>query len=184
MDIQFAILGLLNWQPLSGYDLKKIIAESELFYWSASNNQIYNSLVALHRQGLVSQDIQYQENLPAKKIYTITDAGRAELRRGLLANPELPEFRNPFLIQLAWADALHGDELDAFLARYAEEINIQLKMRQAQAARPSGAPNRTPRERFIWERIEEHLQSMYKNELDWVDGLRRDLQNRSTSEKE
>ncbi len=183
MEIQFTILGLLNWQPLSGYDLKKIIAESELFYWSGSNNQIYNSLVALHKQGWVSQEVKYQENLPAKKIYTITEVGRAELHKWLLSNPELPEFRDNFLIQLAWADALQGDELDALLARYAEEIKIQLQMRQAQAGRPSTAPERTPRERFLWEAIEKHMQSMYARELEWVNRLREDLQDRITNKR-
>lgn len=176
MDIQFAILGLLNWQPLSGYDLKKIIAESEVFYWSGNNNQIYNSLVALHKQGLVSQEVQYQESLPAKKIYTITETGRVELRQWLLSNPELPEFRDNFLIQLAFGDELSGDELDALLARYAEEMSVQLQMRRAQMARPSTAPNRTPRERFLWERIEQHLKSLYERELEWVNRLRKDLQ--------
>ena len=46
MSIEYAILGLLSWKPFSGYDLKKIIAESEVYYWSGNNNQIYNSLVA------------------------------------------------------------------------------------------------------------------------------------------
>jgi len=175
MDIQFAILGLLSWKPLSGYDLKKIIADSELFYWSGNNNQIYNSLVELHRQGLVSQEIQLQESLPAKKVYTITGSGRAKLRAGLLSAPELPEIRNSFLIQLAWTDELSGDELDALLARYAEEISVQLRMRTALLTRPSTAPNRTPRERLLWDRIEQNQVNMVRQELEWVNRLREDL---------
>ena len=184
MDIQYAILGLLSWKPLTGYDLKKIIAESELFYWSGNNNQIYNSLVALHKQGLVSQEVRYQHSLPAKKIYTITQAGQAELRAWLRTPPELPEFRNNFLIQLAWADELDGDELDALLARYAEEVRIQLQMRIAILSRSSTAPNRTPRERFIWRRIEQNMRSMYHQELEWVDRLREDLSKQNFSSRE
>jgi PadR family transcriptional regulator, regulatory protein AphA len=176
MDIQYTILGLLNWQSLSGYDLKKIIAESELFYWSGNNNQIYNRLIELHNQGLVSQVIIQQESLPAKKIYTITDTGREELHRWLLSEPELPEFRNNFLITLAWTDELSGDELDALLARYAEEINIQLKMRNALINRSGTSPNRSQRERFLWKRIDQNMLSMYQRELEWVHRLRQDLQ--------
>ncbi|NTU75019.1 MAG: PadR family transcriptional regulator [Anaerolineaceae bacterium] len=175
MDIQYTILGLLNWQPLSGYDLKKMIAESELFYWSGNNNQIYNSLIELHRRGLVIRETWQQENLPAKKIYTITDAGRAELHGWLLSNPEMPEYRNNFLIQLAWMDELSGDELDAILARYAEEITILLKMRQVKLHRLSISPERSPREKFLWKRIEENLAGMYQRELEWVNALRQDL---------
>jgi PadR family transcriptional regulator AphA len=175
MDIQFVILGLLDWQPLSGYDLKKIIADSDLFYWSGNNNQIYNSLVSLHQAGLVSSETFQQENLPPRKVYTITPAGQSKLREWLQTEPELPEIREPFLIQLAWADQLHGDELDALLARYTQEIDVQIRMRRERLARPHASPSRTPRERLLWERIEAHQLSRYEQELDWVNRLRQDL---------
>jgi DNA-binding PadR family transcriptional regulator len=177
MDIKYTILGLLNWKPFSGYDLKKYIAGSELFFWSGNNNQIYTSLVELHKQGLVSQEIQPQEHLPTKKIYTITEAGREELHRWLRSDPELPEFRNNFLIQLAWMDELTGDELETLLARQAEEINIQLQMRYAQRERASVTPKRTAREEFLWTRIEEKLIRNYRYELEWTNQLREDLHN-------
>jgi DNA-binding PadR family transcriptional regulator len=176
MDIQYAILGFLSWRPLSGYDLKKMISESDLFYWSGNNNQIYNSLVQLHKEGLVTQQVQYQESLPAKKVYSITAQGRAELRKGALAHPELPEFRNNFLIQLAWADGLSDEELDAVLAKYEEEIDVQLRMRRVQASDPGGVPNRTPRETYLWEKISQNMLAVYQNELDWIRLVRKELQ--------
>jgi DNA-binding PadR family transcriptional regulator len=175
MEIQYAILGFLSWRPLSGYDLKKMISESDLFYWSGNNNQIYNSLIQLHKEGLVTQQVQYQESLPAKKIYSITDLGRAELRKGALADPELPEFRNNFLIQLAWADGLSDEELDALLAKYEEEIDIQLRMRRVQASDLSGVPNRTPRETYLWEQIFQNMLAVYQNELAWIRQMRKEL---------
>ena len=190
MDIQYAILGYLSWQPFSGYDLKKLISESDLFYWSGNNNQIYNSLVELHKRGLISQEVQLQESLPARKIYTITPAGRAELRRQMMAAPELPETHNHFLIQLAWTADLSPEELDALLASYEEEISIQLRMRQVQTglkpvadAAPKNhlaVPSRTAREQYIWQKIAENLVAQYQHELDWVRQLRTDL-NTSTS---
>ena len=176
MDIAFAILGLLSWQPFSGYDLKKIISESDLFYWSGNNNQIYHSLVQLHKTGMVTQQVQYQESLPAKKIYTITEKGRDELCGWLLSEPELPEVRSSFLIQLAFADALPGDALDHLLGKYEEEIAVQLRMRQVHAARPGAAPNRTRREQYLWEKISAHLVAAYQRELDWVREVRQGLE--------
>jgi PadR family transcriptional regulator AphA len=173
--IQYAILGLLSWQPLSGYDLKKIISESEVFYWSGNNNQIYTALIRLHTDGLVTRQVQLQESLPAKKVYSITQAGLAELRRWLLSTVELPEVRNPFLIQLAWADLLTADELDDLLARYDAEIDLKLRMLQEKSSRPALAPGRTPREIDLWEQVSQHLLSTYRNELDWVRQMRQEL---------
>lgn len=174
MDIACAILGLLSWQPFSGYDLKKIIAESDLFYWSGNNNQIYHSLVALHKAGLVTQQVQYQESLPAKKIYTITEAGRAELARWLRADPELPELHSGFLIQLAFAGALPGGALDSLLGKYEEELEIQMRMRQ-ERLRQAPAAGRTRREQYLWEQIHAHLAETYQHELEWARAVRRGL---------
>ncbi len=173
--IQYAILGLLSWQSFSGYDLKKIIAESDVFYWSGNNNQVYKSLIALYQAGWVTQEVQYQENLPAKKIYSITEQGRQELRKWVLSTFELPEFHNAFLIQLAWCDALSDEEVDGLLARYEEEIGVQLSMHQEQARRPASAPDRSAREAYLWRQIAENIQASYQKELDWVRRVRKDL---------
>jgi DNA-binding PadR family transcriptional regulator len=178
MSIQYAILGLLSWRPFAGYDLKKVFAESEVFYWSGNNNQIYKALVQLHTDGLVTQETRYQENLPPKKTYTITPAGEAALKQWVLSAPELPEFRSTFLTQLAWADLLTEDELDALLARYEAEIQAQYLLQQEQARRKEHAPSRTPRESFLWEMISENVVSVYRNELAWVRKVREGLRSR------
>lgn len=174
MEIQFAILGLLSGSPLSGYDIKKIIAESDLFYWSGNNNQIYNSLVQLHQEGLVTVEVQAQESLPARKVYSITPAGRDVLRRWMLAEPELPELHHHFLIQLAFSAPLSDEELDSLLARYEQEAEVQLRMRQARAEKQP-APRPAAREQLVWQRINAALLHASRSELEWVRGLRQDL---------
>ncbi len=175
MEIQHTILGLLDVRPLSGYDLKKIMAESDLFYWSGNNNQIYRSLVSLHDQGLVSVETFFQESLPPRMVYSITPAGKAALREAVLAEPPLPEFRDPFLIQLFWGDGLHGDELDALLARYADEIELQIRMREERMNRKPALQARTPREELLWKRIASHNLARYQRELEWVNWVRQEL---------
>ncbi len=175
MDIHYAILGMLNWKPMTGYDLKKIIADSNLFYWSGNNNQIYYSLVHLHQLGLVSQNVEYQENLPARKTYSITPRGKLQLRDWALGQPELPEIRNAFLVQLAWGDLLSDEELDNLLAVYLEELEVQVQMRIEQIGRADNFPERTPREKLLWQRLHENILGAYQNELAWVRQLRSDL---------
>lgn len=174
MTIRFAILGLLNWQPATGYDLKKIIAGSSTLYWSGNNNQIYTTLIQLGREGLVSVEVQPQASLPARKVYTITEAGKAALRAWLLSTPEPLEMRNTFLIQLSWADQLTETELGGLLDAYEEEMIVQRDMQREKARREVG-PHRTQREAYLWEMINENLQDMYEHELAWVRRVRRGL---------
>lgn len=177
--IRYAILGLLSWHTLSGYDLKKIISESEVFYWSGNNNQIYTALIRLHEAGLVTRQVQQQESLPAKKIYSITQQGREELRRWVLSTAELPEVHNTFLIQLACAEGLTSQELDALLGRYEGEIDLKLRMQERMLREntdhPAMAPDHTRRQTFLWKKISENMHSLYQNELDWVRSMRVEL---------
>lgn len=175
MTIQYAILGLLSWQPLAGYDLKKIISDSELFYWSGNNNQIYRTLVKLHADGLVSQEVQAQENLPARKIYTITEKGRAALQAWLRQTPELPERHNAFLIQLAWAGGLPPEELDALLSAYAQETEAHLQILQEKQRRNRRHPERSAREALLWREINSNLIEHDRLELEWARKLRDSL---------
>jgi PadR family transcriptional regulator, regulatory protein AphA len=176
MSIQYAILGLLSWRPLSGYDLKKVFADSDVLYWSGNNNQIYKALVQLHEEGLVTQEIQIQDTLPAKKIYSITEKGFEALKAWVLSVPELPEFHDAFLVQLSWADLLDNSEIEKMLANYEEEVRVQILMLKEKANRKETMPARTRREDYIWKMISQNIISQYENELDWVRKVREGLQ--------
>jgi DNA-binding PadR family transcriptional regulator len=172
VTIQYALLGLLSWRPLSGYDLKKIVADSTAFYWSGNNNQIYKALVQLHAEGLVELEVQEQANYPARKEYRITQQGAAELRRWVLTQPEPAQFRSTFLMQLAWADQLDAAELDGLLARYEHAVEMQLLMLQERERRGVLNPARTPREAYLWREISAYFVTAYAHELAWVRALR------------
>lgn len=175
MSINYAILGILSYQSLTGYDLKKIIQDSPFMYWSGNNNQIYKSLLELLDEGLVTHEVHHQESSPSKKIYTITKDGLAELKNWVLATAEPPEFKKTFLIQLAWADLLSTDELNTLLSGYEHQVKMQLLMQKEYVARKNFSPERTPRELLLWDLIHDNLISAYENELHWIQKVRREL---------
>jgi DNA-binding PadR family transcriptional regulator len=189
MSIEYAILGLLNLRPLTGYDIKKMFAGSAVIYWSGNNNQIYTTLVKLHKNELVTLEVELHADSPSRKIYSITAKGQAELKKWLLSEPEPPQLKNSFLIQLAWADQLSPDELDTLLGKYESEMQMQVSMLRTQERQrnisPSGTPRdayinitlaRTLREAKLWSMIQENWISFYENELNWVHKLRQQLQ--------
>ncbi|MDM5277493.1 DUF4180 domain-containing protein [Paenibacillus taichungensis] len=183
MSIQYALLGLLSWRSATGYELKKIIEESSTMYWSGNNNQIYKSLVQLLDEGLVTNEIQHQESTPSKKIYSITEKGLASLREWVLSEPETPEFKNTFLVQLAWADQLSNEELNELFIQYESRISMQLAFQQEKIRRGIPSPHRNERETFLWDKISENLLSFYQNELKWVQKIRKDLSERKQIEE-
>jgi PadR family transcriptional regulator, regulatory protein AphA len=175
MSLRHALLGYLSLRPLAGYDLKKLVSESVFLPWSGNNNQIYTSLVALHREGLVSLEVVSQESLPPRKVYSLTAEGRGELLRWLRTPPEAPELRNVFHVQLAWADVLSHGEIADLAANYEAEVRDQADLSREQARRAVGAVGRTPREVWLWKMIYENRVRAWETEVAWASGLRAGL---------
>lgn len=175
MSIKYAILGLLSSKPSTGYEMKKVFEESSFMYWSGNNNQIYKSLIELSKEGLVTSEVKHQESSPSKKIYTITEDGLIELKKWVLSPPEVPEFKKAFLVQLAWADQLSNEELIELMLKYENEIKIQLLIQREKNRRGLYSPKRNPREALLWDSISDNLISSLKGELDWIQGIRKEL---------
>lgn len=185
MSIKFAILGILSWKPSTGYELKKIFEESSFLYWSGNNNQIYKSLIKMEAEYLVTSEIIHQDNSPSKKIYTITKEGLKELKEWISSSPEAPEIKKTFLVQLAWSDILSDQELNKLFLSYENELKLQLVMEIEKNKRALYSPNRSTREKLLWEMISENIISTYNNELNWINETRKKLfENNIIKEKE
>jgi DNA-binding PadR family transcriptional regulator len=173
MSLKHTILGLLAAEPMTGYDVKKIIQDSPFMYWSGNNNQIYKSLLAMGDEGLVTSRVCHQDALPSKKVYTVTQAGHDKLMAWAATTPEPPEIRNPFLVQLAWADGLGRDGSLVLLEGYERDMKGQVAL--AKAKSNGFAPNRTPRETALWKLIYENIVAAFEGELKWIDRVRETL---------
>ncbi|MBN1630297.1 MAG: PadR family transcriptional regulator [Thermoleophilia bacterium] len=175
MAIKYAILGLLSWKPSSGYQLRKYFSETVALYWSGNSNQVYPALVDMHKEGLVESETMQQGNYPPSKVYSLAPAGRAALREWVVSDPALPQMRNSFLTQLAWADQLTEAELESLIERYEHEVQLKLLMQKELVRRGPEGPARTPRAELLWFMIADHDRSMYEAELQWLARLREEL---------
>jgi DNA-binding PadR family transcriptional regulator len=80
-----AILVSLCEQSGSGYELTHRFDRSIGYFWSATHQQIYRTLRTMEADGWVSAKVVVQHGRPDKKVYTVSDAGRAELARWISA---------------------------------------------------------------------------------------------------
>jgi DNA-binding PadR family transcriptional regulator len=74
-DVRTALLTVLADKPMHGYDLIRDLEERSGGAWRPSPGSIYPTLQLLEDEGLVTSQEQ-----DGKRVYTITDAGRAELQ--------------------------------------------------------------------------------------------------------
>ena len=82
--LKYALLGFLNYSPQSGYDLKQLMDISTTNFWHAKQSQIYTTLKKLEESTLAVSHVEPQQNHPDRRVYTITQAGKDELRSWLL----------------------------------------------------------------------------------------------------
>jgi len=111
MSLKHVLLGFLNYSSMTGYELKQRFDQSIKHFWNANLSQIYPTLSQLEAEGLLTMEVDYQENRPNRKVYHITDAGRKELKRWLGEPMDLPPVRQAFLIKVFFGGNLGKEEI-------------------------------------------------------------------------
>jgi len=111
MSLPHLVLGILKYGPMSGYDLNKAFQASVQHFWNTEQSQIYRALYRLREDGWVAVEVVPQENAPNKKLYRLTDSGRAELHRWLAQPQPAPALHEGWIGQLFFAAELDQAEL-------------------------------------------------------------------------
>ncbi|WP_067168757.1 helix-turn-helix transcriptional regulator [Microtetraspora niveoalba] len=127
----WAVLGMLSFdQELSGYDLKKWADWSlRFFYWSPSYSQIYGELKRLEKAGYVVSRVEATGTTRGKRVYAITEAGRAAAARWVEEAPvEPPILKHGVMLRVWLGHLVAPDRLRDVLRRhrdYAEKMRAQ-----------------------------------------------------------
>jgi DNA-binding PadR family transcriptional regulator len=105
--LKYVILGCLNYQPMSGYDLKQFTDRSTSNFWHAELSQIYVTLKALEKDGLVTSTAVPQEGRPERRVYVLTDSGRQALDDWLrVPFAEIDQYKDTLLLKLFFSARL------------------------------------------------------------------------------
>ncbi len=170
MPLEHAILGFLNFQPMTGYDLKKNFDRSVANFWSATQSHIYKALDELEKKGWAESRLIPQEGKPNRKEYHITGPGRVELRHWLVTPLPLPQVREGWLIQLFFSHESSNEEITALLQSRKEAIQTKLKTLKESVSTPKGTEsNGLARAHRLWRLTLEYGMAYYEAELAWLD---------------
>lgn len=118
----FAILGFLSLGPMSGYDIKKLVAESTENFWSESFGQIYPALRRLTEAGLIEQSAAPSEGGRRRHVYAINAAGSAALAVWLRQPAELPQVRIELMLKLFFGSRCDRATNRAQILAYREQM--------------------------------------------------------------
>lgn len=166
MSTRLVILGLVKARPLYGYELKHIIEDHMGDWTNIAFGSIYFALKKLTEEALVKEiDVENAGNRPSRRVYEITDSGRAEFNRLL---EELWQSRDreyyPLDIGLFFLSEIPEEKrLPLIRGRIAgiEGVFTHLNEHEDQL---KSDPNIPPQARAIFSHTRHHL----KAELTWL----------------
>ena len=173
MSLDHAILGFLNYSPLSGYDLKRVFDISVRHFWPADQSQIYRVLSRLTDQGWVEMELIEQSERPYRKVYHITKPGRTELLRWLASAVSMPENRSAPLIQVFFAAQLSNEDILTIFERAAEQMRLTLQQydQVPEQLDEQLANYKSPREEFFWKLTLESGYRSTRARLEWIEDV-------------
>ena len=126
MSLKHALLGLLVYRPMTGYELKQFFDSTVQHFWNAELSQIYPTLKSIEENGWVEKHIEVQESRPNRKVYEITDPGRDEFLRWV-REPMLPaDMRDAFMIKVFFGTEMPVEDMLVLMRRQMEEHQMEL----------------------------------------------------------
>jgi DNA-binding PadR family transcriptional regulator len=107
VNVATLCLGILALGDASGYEIKKRFDGPLKRIQQPSFGSIYPALTKMTRAGLVSCTVHAQKKRPDKKVYSITPAGRAHLKKALQEQLPSPDrIHSDFLATILFSDML------------------------------------------------------------------------------
>jgi len=168
--LDYAILGFLNEQPLTGYDLKtRCFDDLARPFWTADQAQIYRTLDRLEREALVTSRKRRRAGRPDRKVFEITRAGRESLALWLSTPLALPPARDAFLTQLYFSADIGDESLTAVLGgrRTAHQSRLdELRERGVELSRDESL---TARDRVVKRLALDGAIATERCLIDWLD---------------
>lgn len=117
----FAILGLLAWKPMSGYDIKRLIEVGLTYFWYESYGSLYPTLDRLVADGLASRRDERRHDRRTRHVYSVTARGRRRLTTWLREPSDPPRSKNELQLKFFLCSRRPLDEGIRLLEEYREQ---------------------------------------------------------------
>ena len=105
----FALLGLLEQRPRTGYAVRKVFEDTPMGHYSSSPGSIYPALRRLEENGLIEETDEEGRSSSRSRFFRLTTGGRRALRRWLRGNIEREDVErrmHEMLLRFAFMDTV------------------------------------------------------------------------------
>ena len=116
------ILGLLNHENLTGYEIKKRIDDSLHYFWKGSFGSIYPTLASLEEQGMIAKVDSASGSKRERIVYSITKGGRDYLVKWLAESKTSNSLKYEMLLKLFFGGLVDNAVSISTISEFEDEI--------------------------------------------------------------
>jgi len=123
----YAVLGLLHQEPRSGYDVRRIFANTPMGTFSDSPGAIYPALQRLEKDGFVRSKLQSVSDLRRRRVYRPTPSGRRVFRAWQtksISSEDVIHRMDELLLRFSFMDQTAGQ---AAAVRFLRDLTRELR---------------------------------------------------------
>lgn len=181
MALEHALLVSLTERAGSGYELAQRFDKSIGYFWSATHQQIYRVLKRMEGSGWLDGETVPQEGKPDKKVYSVNEAGRAELARWIAEPTDTGMPRNELGVKIRAAAYGDIDALCTEVSRHRDQHAQRLEVFRLLEKRDFPVPDQlsgTPLHQYLVLRAGIRVEAGF---VEWCDEVLQALQPRATA---
>ena len=131
--IDLIVLGIVKKEPLSAYDIQKLVEYRNISRWvKISTPSIYKKVIQLEQKGFIRGTMIKEGNMAEKAVYSLTEEGEEEFRRLMFGISSEPV--HMFL------DSLSAEEQRVCLSRIGENVKTLKAYLEENIEKKEGLP--------------------------------------------
>ena len=185
--LAYVLLSLLAREPMSGYDLAAVLKQRFAPFWPIGHTQIYPALAQLEERGFVRYHLVEQHaTRPDKKVYEITEEGRATLQQWVESPTSPVILRDEFFLK-AYSLWLADPERMKEVFREQIQSHEEQLARHAQKLQGKHQPEASQQEKDFLELTEllfEYTMGYERNYIAWCHAALRYLEQQEDTQEE
>ncbi|MFN8528412.1 MAG: PadR family transcriptional regulator [Anaerolineae bacterium] len=127
--LKYIVLGLLSYRPMSGYDIQHWMGASTGHFWHATLTQVYTTLKKLEAEGLADSHIEPGTDRPDRRVYRLTESGRADFKRWQASvTTDMEVKKDSLLVKLFFAAP---EDVEGLLTQLRVQVTLHRQQREA-----------------------------------------------------
>ncbi len=129
MHARTLILGILNFQEATGYEIRKLSTDGPYsFFAEISYGSIYPTLARLEADNLVTSRVEQDPGKPERKVYSITPAGHRAYCEAIAQPPAMDKIKSEFLLVAMSAEFIPREIVARAIEERIAHIKGQIEM--------------------------------------------------------